>query len=215
MRGEQAFVTTILNRECGSSPRAWGTDGQRRERLGPGRFIPTCVGNSAEEEAAAPPVTGSSPRAWGTDQVRPVLPPVCRFIPTCVGNRTSNESPLLFVTVHPHVRGEQVVHSNIVKSRFGSSPRAWGTVLSLCTGRLRHRFIPTCVGNSLSYRTRRRTVPVHPHVRGEQHEVMLLTFCAYGSSPRAWGTAFSCALVIAVLRFIPTCVGNRWPLLRR
>ena len=53
-------------------------------------------------------------------------------------------------------------------------------------------------------------VLVHPHVRGEQlvrHGEKLLTL---GSSPRAWGTVTESTHGVDKVRFIPTCVGNRF-----
>ena len=173
----------------GSSPRAWGTlkDGPRT-RI-PGRFIPTCVGNTRSTDACLGGSCGSSPRTWGTHPR--------------VGTSSAHRS------VHPHVRGE---HCRVRAQHFtklGSSPRAWGTLNNLGLVDPVYRFIPTCVGNTpyptvrnpsvsgssprawgtLPHRSRRPTTStVHPHVRGEHNPVPL-------NSKRNY-------------RFIPTCVGN-------
>src|SRR5262245_59599065 len=91
-----------------------------------------------------------------------------RFIPTCVGNtlqlRTRNDKPP------------------------GSSPHAWGTRLFCLPKSINMRFIPTCVGNTLHWCSARKTITVHPHMRGE-HTVGYSTKSVFdGSSPHAWGT---------------------------
>ena len=91
-----------------------------------------------------------------------------RFIPTCVGNINSANAPVAIVS--------------------GSSPRVWGTFLSMLT--------------SMPLRS------VHPHVCGEHY----FSFCKMrtndGSSPRVWGTSKRVHLLTVRGRFIPTCVGN-------
>ena len=53
--------------------------------------------------------------------------------------------------------------------------------------------------------------PVHPHVHGELEGYDPATLMYFGSSPRAWGTQDSYHRVIALRRFIPTCMGNSSP----
>ena len=131
---------------------------------------------------------GSSPHAWGIPLV-PFLPCfLYRFIPTCVGNTLSPLDGVCWKAVHPHMRGEHIIPTRISCPYVGSSPHAWGTLLTssgtyfLCT--------------------------VHPHMRGE-HKAgdPILTF-RNGSSPHAWGTLKMVGFKWAGLRFIPTCVGN-------
>ena len=132
------------------------------------RFIPTCVGNTAQaipRNVFAPvhphvcgehsshlflgnTFTGSSPRVWGT---RLRLPCSClfhRFIPTCVGNTSPVKACGQPISVHPHVCGE---HWGLLVYPFctvGSSPRVWGTRCEQRIDLLQWRFIPTCVGNT-------------------------------------------------------------------
>jgi len=49
----------------------------------------------------------------------------------------------------------------------GSSPRAWGTLLAFGCRVDRHRFIPTCMGNSIQQSESEMQFSVHPHVHGE------------------------------------------------
>ena len=50
---------------------------------------------------------------------------------------------------------------------------------------------------------------VHPHARGEQHDIIRRKQTSSGSSPRAWGTGVAHAERPVHIRFIPTRVGNR------
>ena len=92
-------------------------------------------------------VVGSSPRAWGTLHAL--------------------HQPRWPRTVHPHVRGEHGELLLATNNVGGSSPRAWGTRHHEQRHRLRGRFIPTCVGNTLQHAPCASAHPVHPHVRGE------------------------------------------------
>ncbi len=168
MRGEHPEYRICVHVRPGSSPRAWGTPHPFEYSFSPVRFIPTCVGNTCWPEHGLANLRGSSPRAWGTRAWRP---------------RSGPRS-----AVHPHVRGEHFPLPIAQGCRFGSSPRAWGTHrIWRCNGRI-GRFIPTCVGNTISSSAWRAVISVHPHVRGE-HGVELVFFWTY-------------------VRFIPTCVGN-------
>ncbi len=174
--------------EFGSSPRAWGTHPRRpleRDRI---RFIPTRVGNTSRgiggisrrsvhphargEHAtcwwATSLNSGSSPRAWGTPGH-----------PRYLARR---------IAVHPHARGEHGTDGMFPAHRIGSSPRAWGTHDRMGHRIITIRFIPTRVGNTTHALTTKRTMPVHPHARGEHRLTCSAVRGVYGSSPRAWGT---------------------------
>ena len=71
-----------------------------------------------------------------------------------------------------------------------------------------HRFIPTCVGNTMLSAACPALVAVHPHVRGEYAEKRGRTLPKPGSSPRAWGIPLDARRGRDGQRFIPTCVGN-------
>ena len=131
---------------------------------------------------------GSSPRVWGT--------PVANGI---FGFRC---------TVHPHVCGEHLGHSDSSSTLNGSSPRVWGTPLCFPLVFPARRFIPTCVGNTPVIQAVGISSPVHPHVCGEHLTGASPCPCPFGSSPRVWGTPNHETLLRCLLRFIPTCVGN-------
>ena len=55
----------------------------------------------------------------------------------------------------------------------------------------------------------RTTATVHPRVCGEQAKAPSSTTTSIGSSPRVRGTGSNPTPIIAALRFIPACAGNR------
>ena len=116
--------------------------------------------------------------------------------------------------VHPHVCGERAEKSKAAKAYRGSSPRMWGTQLIELSKRPGYWFIPTYVGNAITFFTVVLTSPVHPHVCGERSEVSVPTYEANGSSPRMWGTPLSVLLSSLFMRFIPTYVGNAYLLMK-
>src|SRR2546429_618846 len=112
------------------------------------------------------------------------------------------------IPVHPHMRGEHETLLWHTSGEYGSSPHAWGTLYDFNGRDVTRRFIPTCVGNTTSTVSFSRSMPVHPHMRGE-HLCHSCTEGAYdGSSPHAWGTLTLRLHLGLRQRFIPTCVGN-------
>ena len=81
----------------------------------------------------------------------------------------------------------EIPHVDVLEP-FGSSPRVWGIPPLPSPFRTSGRFIPTCVGNTISSIFQWMYLSVHPHVCGE----------------------YCCEVVGIgrVERFIPTCVGN-------
>ena len=213
------FIPTCVgNRQCqelfsapphGSSPRAWGT---------------------ACESPWFDPPARSSPRAWGTGLSKPAILPQCGSSPRAWGTGDSYIAAVVADGSSPRA-WEQASATDASRGPIGSSPRAWGTGSGSESGVSWLRFIPTCVGNSGRLRAEGTDAPVHPHVRGgtgystwtawtlywfiptcvgEQlvrHGEKLLTL---GSSPRAWGTVTESTHGVDKVRFIPTCVGNRF-----
>ena len=105
-RGEHTAPGSGATAPSGSSPRAWGTPDPFISRGLPFRFIPTRVGNTADQSTSKLPFSvhphargehttrqithycfdGSSPRAWGTPVFSGGARDGVRFIPTRVGN---------------------------------------------------------------------------------------------------------------------------------
>ena len=109
------------------------------------------------------------------------------------------------------MHGELVEEDKEVVPACGSSPRAWGTQISVLRALLQARFIPTCMGNSLPFSPWPKRLPVHPHVHGELGSNRGNCPRNGGSSPRAWGTHSIVACLMPSFRFIPTCMGNSLP----
>ena len=170
--------------------------------------IPHARGDEPTILAHALPLKKYSPRTWG------ILSPAHErwlkmgFIPTCVGNTSTGFDDRHGLGVHPHVRGEYTIRSGRPESSAGSSPRAWGIPPPWLLARGRHRFIPTCVGNTFTQSGPPLWRPVHPHVRGEYYMRVTILENRIGSSPRAWGIHPGRRRPCRLLRFIPTCVGN-------
>ena len=192
VHGERIRIRRLEFYRRGSSPRAWGTPATGYNSIVQKRFIPTCMGNAVLSSlvpvlmAVHPHVhgercvlhvdsevaDGSSPRAWGTLACNVCARPLRRFIPTCMGNALGFVSARTLRSVHPHVHGERRDQTGRGSALTGSSPRAWGTPRGLRRPDIRHRFIPTCMGNARARPCRAGPPPVHPHVHGERPLVL-------------------------------------------
>ena len=127
--GNTAALSAIVFAECGSSPRVWGTHLGLRHLAGLRRFIPTRVGNTGAAPARRPgpsvhPHACGEHRRW-----REPAHAVRRFIPTRVGNTGCPTAAAPARPVHPHACGEHYLTAASTSSRYGSSPRVWGTRL--------------------------------------------------------------------------------------
>ena len=206
--GEHLAIPSNSTTSVGSSPRLWGTQAGGDRHIDRGRFFPTPVGNTTPSPAMprqAPvhphacgehgniplpgeAISGSSPRLWGT-RFHPRGPlSGHRFIPTPVGNTPGHPAGRLPPAVHPHACGEHKNSRVPGLSRFGSSPRLWGTHTLKIWPLHVVRFIPTPVGNTYSISYSCIGWTVHPHACGE-HRGSANDFTVMGgSSPRLWGT---------------------------
>ena len=90
----------------------------------------------------------------------------------------------------------------------GSSPRMWGTLFDYLPEATAMRFIPTHVGNAMTRLRKPEKKPVHPHACGERRRGNTRPITNLGSSPRMWGTRRASIHGAALVRFIPTHVGN-------
>ncbi len=164
--GEQKCLPTDRLFEIGSSPHVWGTEWIEQPLVLRDRFIPTRVGNrlGGRPELTGTPVhphvrgensrqhwphisyAGSPPRAWGQWTLGPLGPLWTRFTPTCVGTIVAPQTLRQSYSVHPHVRGDNVILRPHIIVDGGSPPRAWGQLHLVRTRLRRLRFTPTCVG---------------------------------------------------------------------
>ncbi len=212
----------------GPSPRPWGT---LRLRFGSGRSersIPTPVGNAPRpspprrlapvhphargerqgDHAVHDRASGPSPRPWGTRPRTRSPPPSWRSIPTPVGNAALPGSGTTTRAVHPHARGERALESATHSQKSGPSPRPWGTRRGSRPRRRESRSIPTPVGNASGRPSLSGLRAVHPHARGERCHSATMAGSVSGPSPRPWGTPELLDYRGALIRSIPTPVGN-------
>ncbi len=132
------------------------------------RFIPTCVGQML---------------ASNNLEVK-----YLRFIPTCVGQIVHIVTSFWYLTVHPHMRGADIIRPRNSFKNCGSSPHAWGR----------------CIRSPASPVVK----SVHPHMRGADGYATVYDDTNYGSSPHAWGRFKGQHYDRWANRFIPTCVGQ-------
>ena len=133
------------------------------------------------------PIAGPSPRVWGI-QIRSLLTrrrP--RSIPTRVGNTLFPMCMKAPASVHPHACGEYEWRKPANDFAIGPSPRVWGILVQWSPSHVRHRSIPTRVGNTLAGLERFTPIPVHPHACGEYRDVLSPPLPSAGPSPRVWG----------------------------
>ena len=192
----------------GSSPRPWGTPNTPLVNSSIKAVHPHARGERVTRTSFCPSPVGSSPRPWGTRGVHAHERCIGRFIPTPVGNAVSLHISALAVAVHPHARGERSPRCRRICCCTGSSPRPWGTHVTVCANFGGERFIPTPVGNAAWLRAQASAGSVHPHARGERGGGGGGGGVHAGSSPRPWGTPAARARCAPGRRFIPTPVGN-------
>ena len=228
MRGEQLHALSGSAMSTGSSPHARGTVTAATILRRYARFIPACAGNSVSRSRVKSATTvhprmrgeqrarwrqyistvGSSPHARGTAVSGHAVADVARFIPACAGNSHAMRFLPTNPAVHPRMRGEQKIICSSASTADGSSPHARGTGSVAVVIAPERRFIPACAGNSQRPFSRCCSGPVHPRMRGEQHECHLELGGAVGSSPHARGTAGAEMRKVGISRFIPACAGN-------
>ena len=227
--GEQCSRRRLLRVSFGSSPRVRGTVCRVTFDDQIPRFIPACAGNRSSdgdpdpcwsvhprvcgEQLILKPLSraacGSSPRVRGTGSGFGAAVLGNRFIPACAGN--SDKVPIMLdkASVHPRVCGEQQSPPSRIVPDAGSSPRVRGTVGTGNPPIEPFRFIPACAGNSHAVFILPLSQQVHPRVCGEQIAASFQNHVVIGSSPRVRGTANRCSPILANVRFIPACAGNR------
>ncbi len=195
VRGDNGVVFVGNQGVRGSPPRAWGQLPCVYRTTSPSRFTPTCVGTIVSftcpfsQRAVHPHVRGdnvhgagalgahrgSPPRAWGQYMIDTGYTSRLRFTPTCVGTISTRAYSSGGSPVHPHVRGDNRIQGGGKIFPSGSPPRAWGQLQSKLEADLDRRFTPTCVGTMIAGSIHRRHSPVHPHVRGDNESVAVVS----------------------------------------
>ena len=172
---------------AGSSPRERGTLNYRCRRYARFRFIPARAGNTPQPRRRTTMIpvhprargehhfvqqlhdlaAGSSPRARGTHPARCSGAYCGRFIPARAGNTRTSAIASANSPVHPRARGEHGQVSRGSLCRFGSSPRARGTLCGEGGGPGKLRFIPARAGNTWARGRNDAGTAVHPRASGE------------------------------------------------
>ena len=189
MRGEDQSHDLSSVRPNGSPPHAWGRHREYRQMVRRYRFTPTCVGKTVGayapntinavhphmrgedciRDAVVGNIDGSPPHAWGRLNEEAWHATGCRFTPTCVGKTAQANGRQSAGTVHPHMRGEDLVALINAAASAGSPPHAWGRLRSQSQHSTRKRFTPTCVGKTPLHSQNWVVMTVHPHMRGEDY----------------------------------------------
>ena len=228
LRGERRSAAAWEVAAAGSSPLARGTDERDLLLRVQVRFIPACAGNGPcrsgrwKIEPVHPRLrgersvsyfwagmgSGSSPLARGTDLAPGHGHLRHRFIPACAGNGSTSLDLPGTRAVHPRLRGERAAELGPEVAGVGSSPLARGTGPASARFVRAGRFIPACAGNGTGICSSRKSLSVHPRLRGERFAVHARSSAAGGSSPLARGTGRCTEGSPRGSRFIPACAGN-------
>ena len=135
-------------------------------------------------------VFGSPPRVWGKPSTWVQKGIRGRFTPTRVGKTNTSIISICYLSVHPHVGGENDAGPLNVVSTLGSPPRVWGKPLTTGAQVVYKRFTPTRVGKTFAASPCFAGHSVHPHACGENPTGGATTITSAGSPPRGWGKHF-------------------------
>ena len=196
------------HRVNGLSPRVWGSPFPLAHSGRARRSIPTCVGQPAGGSSAEsffgvyPHVCGAavlelpsytsdlglSPRVWGSQYMRMCSATWKRSIPTCVGQPWMRIRTEVAARVYPHVCGAASTRLDRSEEQPGLSPRVWGSPHYHTRRAVKHRSIPTCVGQPSFLRLCAAQHEVYPHVCGAALSEQSVMTPSKGLSPRVWGS---------------------------
>ena len=228
LRGAAIFVDRMQSVGPGISPPAWGSPNNcaRTETLS--GYIPTCVGqplhlrHSPRSQWVYPHLRGAavirgraeyvqvgiSPPAWGSPPARRRRMSMSGYIPTCVGQPEFLLKLVCLKQVYPHLRGAAMPGYWKADGFGGISPPAWGSPELDLLDFVRLRYIPTCVGQPLTFQVWTLLNKVYPHLRGAACGTTISRTLHRGISPPAWGSPSAPARPVKPRRYIPTCVGQ-------
>ncbi len=91
---------------------------------------------------------------------------------------------------------------------YGSPPRPWGPREASGCEAKDFRFTPTPVGTTTAISRRMTMIAVHPHARGDHHDMNAKAYNPIGSPPRPWGPRRRGSSRMNTRRFTPTPVGT-------
>ncbi len=130
---------------------------------------------------------GSPPHARGQPAGCEYCSSPGRFTPACAG--TTNEMWIYFssATVHPRMRGDNLMLSASASGSCGSPPHARGQHARKTRLDSGERFTPACAGTTIIRERGCWFFPVHPRMRGDNWTVLSFPSTTCGSPPHARG----------------------------
>ncbi len=192
VRGEDALQTSEETNQGETPPRAWGRPPEPLRQRAGCRNTPTCVGKTAaagrmtRSSRKHPHVRGEDvmeltkdrngvetpPRAWGRLEWFVSNTVHKRNTPTCVGKTKRVFYTTLPHQKHPHVRGEDGLSYRNRLIEAETPPRAWGRLTTHSIRQQKPRNTPTCVGKTSKVGKWYIVAKKHPHVRGEDTNIL-------------------------------------------
>ena len=188
LRGELRRCKYCCHLDGGSSPLTRGTRRIKSRVVALSRFIPAYAGNSDKRPRPRREQHGSSPLTRGTQKPPRSLNSLRRFIPAYAGNSVAGVPARNRRTVHPRLRGELLQRGQTKSQESGSSPLTRGTHRIQANKSDLNRFIPAYAGNSVAGVPARNRRTVHPRLRGELSNSVVVGDPFIGSSPLTRGT---------------------------
>ena len=157
---------------------------------------------------ASSDLCGTPPHAWGQWSFFHFSSFSIRYTPTCVGTIFLSPIRLMISTVHPHMRGDNLLICSSLNFSSGTPPHAWGQFSCYYSKYIKFRYTPTCVGTIFKRAVFYAPKPVHPHMRGDNSISYLISKFIRGTPPHAWGQSYISLFSLKFLRYTPTCVGT-------
>ncbi len=129
-----------------------------------------------EDSAAGVKVQGlpeTPPHAWGRRHSYSVGRASGRNTPTCVGKTAYRTGARDVLRKHPHMRGEDKQPALTLVCCLETPPHAWGRLIRACAWPCIGGNTPTCVGKTMPFFKSGITFWKHPHMRGEDPNILL------------------------------------------
>ena len=169
---------------------------------------PHIRGNNAIDMSSMRPGSGPPPHTWGQRGHDGHQAAAGRSTPTYVGTTPSPTPCPAQRTVHPHISGDNVSWTAFVVVLSGPPPHTWGQPGSLHPLRLPRRSTPTYVGTTRCGVRPPGTLPVHPHIRGDNLSNGAQRSNYVGPPPHTWGQRAAGCAHREPFRSTPTYVGT-------
>ena len=131
-----------------------------------------------------------------------------RFIPSCEGQTAESRILDWLDVIHPLSRGANITSDNARQCVNDSSPHTRGKLRIFTRDLNKHRFIPSCEGQTSFYPKRIPTTTIHPLLQGANNLIFSSPVSADDSSPPTRGKLFINFKWCRLLRFIPSYEGQ-------